>query len=193
MAGLAGSVEVMDAETFFRFAETRPDEEKWELFDGVPVMNPTPVYPHQAIVRNLLRILGNLEIERNAAWTVIPGIAVRVSETSVPVPDVMILPRRRDDAHVCDDMIAAFEVLSPSTRKRDLDWKRKAYAGLLSVLHYVIIAPGKVEILHDQRSKAWAELKLQDMRDALFIPELAIELKLANIYYDTRPWHAATG
>ena len=193
MAGLASSVEVVDAEAFFRFLETRPDGEMWELFDGVPVLNPTPVYPHQRVVANLLRLLGNIQIERNAAWTVIPGIGVRVSDISVPVPDVMILPRRRDNAHVCDDMIVAFEVLSLSTRKRDLDWKRNAYAGLPSVLHYVIIAPGKVEILHYRRSKAWAELKLQDMRDALFVPELDIELKLTNIYYDTKPWHAATG
>ena len=191
MAGLAGSVEVMDAETFFRFAETRPDEEKWELFDGVPVMNPTPVYPHQIIVKNLLRILGNFEIERNAAWTVIPGIAVRVSDISVPVPDVMILPRRNDNAHVCDDMIVAFEILSPSTRKRDLDWKRKAYTGLPAVMHYVIIAPDKVQILHYRRSDAWAELKLLDMQGGLVIPELEIELKLTNIYYDTGPWLAA--
>ena len=193
MAGLAGGENVMDAEAFFRFAETRPDGEKWELFDGVPVMYPTPVYPHQAIVRNLLRILGNLEIERNSAWTIIPGIGVRVSDISVPVPDAMILPRRTDKAYVCDDMIVAFEVLSPSTRKRDLDWKRKAYTGLPSILHYVIIAPDKVEILRYQRSDAWSELKLLDMRDALFIPELDIELKMTNIYYDTMPWHAATG
>ena len=43
MAGLAGSVDVMGAEDFFRFLETRPDEEKGELFDGLPVLIPTPV------------------------------------------------------------------------------------------------------------------------------------------------------
>ena len=191
MAGLAGSVDVMGAEDFFRFLETRPDEEKWELFDGLPVLNPTPVYPHQAIVKNLLRILGNLEIERNSSWSVLPGIGVRVSNISVPVPDVMILPRRRDNAHVCDDMIAAFEVLSPSTGKRDLDWKRKAYASLAAVMDCIIIAPDKVQILHYRRSDSWAELQLLDMNASLAIPELEIELKLRDVYYDTRPWHAA--
>jgi len=35
----------MREEEFFAFLETRPDGEKWELIDGVPILNPTPAIP----------------------------------------------------------------------------------------------------------------------------------------------------
>ncbi len=38
------------------------------------------------------------------------------------------------------DVLAAFEVLSPSTKDRDLRWKRTAYTSLASLTHYVVIA-----------------------------------------------------
>ena len=34
----------MRVEEFYAFTDTRPDEEKWELIDGEPLLNPTPSY-----------------------------------------------------------------------------------------------------------------------------------------------------
>jgi hypothetical protein len=34
----------MRVEEFYAFTATRPDEEKWELIDGEPLLNPTPSY-----------------------------------------------------------------------------------------------------------------------------------------------------
>ena len=48
----------MRVEEFYAFTDTRPDEEKWELIDGEPLLNPTPSYLHQKIVRNLIVLLG---------------------------------------------------------------------------------------------------------------------------------------
>ena len=43
----------MTVEDFFAFTDARPDEEKWELIDGEPVLNATPSYVHQRIVGNI--------------------------------------------------------------------------------------------------------------------------------------------
>src|SRR5580704_4020503 len=74
MSGLAHSDDKMTVEEFLAFAATRPDEEKWELIEGEPIMNAAPAYLHQRIVRNLIIALGSRETKGN--WAVIPGIGV---------------------------------------------------------------------------------------------------------------------
>jgi len=119
MTRLAHTDAPMTIEEFLAFAETRPDEEKWELIEGEPILNAAPAYLHQRIVRNLILSLGSMELP-DSTWAAIPGIGARLSDISMPIPDVMVRPRDLLKSNVCDDMILAFEVLSPSTRKRDL-------------------------------------------------------------------------
>ena len=80
----------MTADEFVAFAETRPDEEKWELIDGAPVLNATAGRLHQKILLNLSVALA--ERSRGAAWEILPGFGVRLSKISVPVPDLVIRP-----------------------------------------------------------------------------------------------------
>jgi hypothetical protein len=39
------------------FTDTRPDEERWELIEGVPTLSPSPVDCHQIVCSNILFIL----------------------------------------------------------------------------------------------------------------------------------------
>ena len=39
----------MTVEEYFAFTETRPDNEKWELIDGEPILNASPSGLHQRI------------------------------------------------------------------------------------------------------------------------------------------------
>ena len=43
----------MTIEEFLAFTETRPEEERWELIEGVPVLNPSPIDYHQIVVTNI--------------------------------------------------------------------------------------------------------------------------------------------
>ena len=38
-------------EQFHAFRDSRPEEEKWELIDGVPMMMPPPTLVHQRIAQ----------------------------------------------------------------------------------------------------------------------------------------------
>ena len=40
----------MRAEEFFAFTATRPDDEKWELIEGEPVLNASASRLHQTII-----------------------------------------------------------------------------------------------------------------------------------------------
>jgi Uma2 family endonuclease len=179
----------MTVEEFYAFTDTRPDEEKWELIDGEPILNAAPSPLHQRIVKNLVIALGNRERAPNVGWEVLPGLGVRVSNVNRPEPDVLILPRSALslDHLVRDrsDVIAAFEILSPSTKERDLCWKRTAYTNLPSLTHYVVIAQDAVDIVLFARDAGFAEQRRRSLSDVLELPALGISLPLAEIYRDT--------
>ncbi len=175
----------MTAEEFFAFTAARPDEERWELIEGEPVMNASASRLHQKIVGNILVSLAELARRRAAPWEILPGIGVRLSEISVPVPDLLIRPNDNLSGVACRDMMIAIEVLSPSTANTDLRWKRKAYATLPSLSQYVVAAQDAVEIVSYDRSNGFAERRFETLTDELDLPVVGARLKLADIYRDT--------
>jgi Uma2 family endonuclease len=179
----------MTIDEFYEFTDRRPDEEKWELIDGEPILNAAPSRLHQGIVKNVLFALTLRERELSAAWEVLPGLGVRVSETNRPEPDVIVLPRMSASTDLASrdrsDVLVAFEVLSPSTKDRDLRWKRTAYTSLASLTHYVVIAQDAVEAVVFARDNEFAEKRLRSLNDSVDVPALGISLPLAEIYRGT--------
>jgi Uma2 family endonuclease len=176
----------MTVEEYFAFTDTRPDNEKWELIDGEPILNASPSRLHQRILLNLAFLLGSMERRQSQSWEASPGIGVRVSDTSLPEPDIFIVPagsaRRDPYGRETSDVLVAFEILSPSTEERDLRWKRAAYTSLPSLTHYVVIAQDTVDIVIFARETGFAERRLRSLDDSLELPALGISLPLAEIY-----------
>jgi len=174
---------------FYAFTDTRPDEEKWELIEGEPVLNAAPSPLHQLIVKNLIIALGNRERDMRASWEVLPGLGVRVSETNRPEPDVLVLPRAGPSFDLLSrdrgDVIVAFEILSPSTKSRDLRWKRTAYTSLPTLMDYVVIAQDAVDIVAFARTSGFAEQRFRRLDDRVDLPALGLAIPLAEIYRDT--------
>jgi Uma2 family endonuclease len=179
----------MTISEFYEFTDRRPDEEKWELIDGEPILNAAPSRLHRRIVKNVLFALTLRERELSAAWEVLPGLGVRVSETNRPEPDVIVLPRTGASRDLASrdrsDVLVAFEVLSPSTKDRDLRWKRTAYTSLASLTHYVVIAQDAVEVVVFARDSGFAEKRLRSLSDSVELPALGIALPLEEIYRGT--------
>jgi Uma2 family endonuclease len=178
----------MTVDEFYAFTDTRPDEEKWELIDGEPILNAAPSDMHQWIVRNVVVALANRERELKAPWAVLPGLGVRVSEKDRPEPDVLVIPsehRRPDRRRDRDDVIVAFEVLSPSTEGRDLRWKRTAYTSLRSLTHYIAIAQDAVEVIVFARDDDFEERRIRSLDKTIELRSLGISLPVAEIYRDT--------
>jgi len=180
------STDPMTIEEFYAFADTRPDEEKWELIDGEPVLNAAPSRPHQRIVKNLVFALTLREREPGVSWEVLPGLGVRVSEINRPEPDLVILPHSNADParRDADDIIVAFEVLSPSTADRDMRWKRKAYTTLASLTDYVVVAQDTAELVVFERKTGFSERRLRGLSAVLELPSVGISLALKEIYRD---------
>ena len=179
----------MTVEEFYAFTDARPDEEKWELIDGEPVLNASPSELHQRIIKNLVVSLAALEGRPGMSWEMLPGLGVRVSDASRPEPDVLIIPTngKSSDAQGRDrsDAIVTFEVLSPSTASRDLRWKRTAYASLPTLKYYVVIAQDAVDVVVFSRENGFAERRLRSLDESIELPSLGISVKLAEIYRNT--------
>jgi Uma2 family endonuclease len=178
----------MTVEEFYAFTDARPDEEKWELIGGEPVLNAAPSEIHQLIVRNVVYALMYRERELNAPWRVLPGLGIRVSDKDRPEPDVLVLPsdrsfsKKRRDRH---DVIVAFEVLSPSTEGRDLGWKRTAYTGLPTLTHYIAVSQDAVEVIVFSRDDDYAKRRIRSLEKTIELRSLGISLPVAEIYRDT--------
>jgi Uma2 family endonuclease len=179
----------MTVEEFYAFTDTRPDEEKWELIDGEPVLNAFPNELHQRIIKNLSFALATLERRPGTTWEMLPGLGVRVSDTSRPEPDVLIVPTsggsRDPQGRDRSDVIVTFEVLSPSTASRDLRWKRTAYTGLSTLTHYVVIAQDAVDVVVFSREDGFAEHRLRSLDDSIELRSLGISVELSEIYRNT--------
>jgi Uma2 family endonuclease len=175
----------MNAEEFFAFTATRPDEEKWELVDGEPILNASASFLHQLIARNLIVVLDRAAATSQASWVVVPGLGVRVSEIGVPVPDILVRPSGNPIVTECDDPLIVFEILSPSTANRDLRWKRKAYATLPSLSQYVVVAQDAVEVVSYDRKNGFAERRFETADGELDLPVIGARVALRDIYRDT--------
>ncbi|HLH11731.1 MAG TPA: Uma2 family endonuclease [Methylovirgula sp.] len=175
----------MTAEEFFDFTASRPAGEKWELIEGEPVLSPSANDVHQRIIANLVGVLRSLRLDHSANWIAIPGIGVEISPSTIPIPDVLVRPAALLDDWKCDDMIVAFEILSPSSADRDLRWKRKAYARLASLEHYVVAAQDAFKIIVYDRQTGFAERCIEGKTAHLELPALGIVLPFAEIYRDT--------
>jgi Uma2 family endonuclease len=187
----------MTVEEFYAFTDRRPDYEKWELIDGEPILKASPSPIHQWIVKNLTFALTLRERQPNATWAVLPGLGVRVSQASRPEPDLLIIlrPGGLSDSAAAnpslsslgrdvDQVIVAFEVLSPSTESHDLRWKRTAYTALPSLTHYVVIAQDAVDVVVFAREVGFAERHLRSLDDPLEFAALGMSLPLSEIYRD---------
>jgi Uma2 family endonuclease len=178
----------MTVDEFYAFTDTRPDGEKWELIEGEPVLNASPSPIHQMIAMNVAVALKIREREIKAPWTAMLPLGVRVSEKDRPEPDVLVFPsdhRRPDTRRDRDDVIVVFEVLSPSTEKRDLGWKRKAYASLASLTHYIAISQDAVDVVVFARDDAFERRRHQSLDEAIDLRSLGVSLPVAEIYRDT--------
>jgi Uma2 family endonuclease len=179
----------MTVKEYFAFTDTRPDNEKWELIDGEPILNASPSTLHQTILWNLAFLLGTLQRQRPQSWESSVGIGVRVSDTSLPQPDAFIVPagaaKRDPYGRATSEVIVAIEILSPSTAERDLRWKRTAYTSLPSLTDNVVVAQDAVDVVVFARETGFVERHYRSLADTLELPALGISLPLSEIYRDT--------
>ena len=171
-------------EEFLAFTDSRPDGERWELIEGVAIMNPSPVDYHQVVVANIVTYLMVHKQRTGAAWLPMPGIGTRVpiSPNSLPQPDVFVKAGAPTGSPVTDDALVLFEVLSRSNTKADQAWRRKVYASVPNCQHYITVSLKAVEVVAYERDTSWEKRSVSSLGDGLDLPALGLSIPLATIY-----------
>lgn len=119
-----------------------PDEERWELIDGVPYnMSPAPSIKHQTVAG---RVFSRLEqfLKGKPCKPFIAPVDVVLSEHDVVQPDLLVVcqPEKVGEKaiHGAPDLVV--EVLSPSTALKDMREKKALYERA-GVREYLVIDP----------------------------------------------------
>ena len=168
-----------------------PDDERWEIIDGVAYMQSAPSWQHQSISRELLRQLSNYLLHRSCEVFASP-FDLRLSDAQVNDEDVTNV-YQPDLVVICDKSKLkgtgyfgipnlVIEILSHSTAKADRLLKFNIYEKF-GVKEYWIVEPDmklvSVFILQDNNRYGRTELYTEtgDVKISIF-PDLVIDLNL---------------
>ncbi len=130
-------------------------EGAWELWSGVAVsMSPSAKRLHQEVCGELyLRLREALAKAGCQDCTALFELDWIVNEDTVLRPDLMVLCGGKRSDFVQEPPVFVIEVLSESTRKRDLVYKRELYEQL-GVAYYLTVEPedGSWRLLKNETS-----------------------------------------
>jgi Uma2 family endonuclease len=115
---------------FHALRDTRPDEEKWELIDGVPMMMAPPTLVHQRICANLDRLL-NVRLEQDRpTWRADREVGIWLPDDDKynPEPDVTVIDAEIELGQIyVQHFYFVAEVLSPSDQPAVIEAKLAYY------------------------------------------------------------------
>ncbi len=153
----------------YTYREYQQWEGQWELIAGVPfAMNPLPPLRHQAINKKIVRQLDEVLEEQDGCGDcrAMMPIDWKISENTVVQPDASIICQSLEGGFIVEPPKVIFEILSPSTRSKDLVTKYRLYQRQ-GVLYYVTVDPdAQVAVIHQLLDGKYTQVK--ETRDDLF-------------------------
>jgi Uma2 family endonuclease len=169
--------------TYQDFCALPDDGRRYEILDGDLYMSPSPGPQHQRIAGRIYAIL-DAHVRKAGLGEAFPApLDVLLEEHEIVEPDVVFVSRARasiiTEANIRGVPDLLVEILSPSTKSRDIRDKRNIYARC-GVPWYWIVDPEARTLLELQLvGGAYAPVALHEsgatFRPGLF-PELAIDL-----------------
>jgi Uma2 family endonuclease len=145
----------MTSDEFIAWAMEQPEGCRYELVAGEVVAMAPERSAHALTKAHFWRRLVEAVEAAGLPCDVYPdGMSVEVDASTTYEPDVLVRcgARLPDDAVKLSDPIIVVEVLSPSTRARDITTKLIDYFSLPSVHHYLIVPTDDRAIIHHARN-----------------------------------------
>ena len=127
-------------QAYYTVVEWELWKDAWELIDGAPYcMSPAPGIRHQRINGQLYLELQACMKSCNKCESFLP-IDWQISEDTVVQPDISIVCKQVSGNRLLEAPTAIFEILSPSTEKKDRTIKFELYQNQ-GVKYYIIVNP----------------------------------------------------
>ncbi len=135
---------VLKRDARYTWADYRswPEDERWELIDGVAYsMSAAPSIRHQDVVLGLSSRL-EMQLRGRPCRPFIAPTAVKLSEHDVVEPDILVVcdPCKITPSHIEGPPELIVEVLSPGTSAKDLRPKKALYERA-GVSEYLVVDP----------------------------------------------------
>jgi Uma2 family endonuclease len=174
----------LDFDEFLAWA-ARQEEGKYELIDGVVVMQQSQQWSHAKSKAMVYVALMEAVAKARVPFYVAPdGPTVRISKRRGFVPDALVaaLPEPAPDSLEITNPVIVVEVLSPSTAKIDVTKKLSGYFEVPSIQHYLIVDAEGRTITHHRRSGSDVlETRIVGTGTLRFDPP-GIEIDVARIF-----------
>jgi Uma2 family endonuclease len=178
---------MLSVASFRAWLGSRPDEEHWELIEGVPMMMAPPNRRHQRIATNLENLLNNALKRHNPALAAYHDIGVNIVSTVPydPEPDVAVIREEENsDPRYADRFYLVAEVLSDSD-KDVIEGKRDIYRAHPSCTCILLVRQDRAEITMDQRTADGWHSQVLRAGDELTLPEFGLTCPVGAVYRDT--------
>lgn len=178
---------ILSVASFRAWLTSRPDEEHWELIEGVPMMMTPPSRRHQRIASNLEALLNAALKRHDPALAAYHDIGVNIVSTVPydPEPDVAVIREDENpDPRYADRFYLVAEVLSESDNGV-IASKRDIYRAHPTCACILLIRQDCAEIILDRRfGEGWHTQVLQGT-DELALPEFGLRCPVRDLYRDT--------
>jgi Uma2 family endonuclease len=144
----------MSVDEFLVWSEGTPG--RYELYDGQVVVMQSERLGHirfkdraKSTLTRALLAAG----KESTCEAVADGATVRIDDETAYEPDALVYcgPRLPDDAIEIPTPLVVVEVRSPSTGSMDVNDKFVGYFRVPSLMHYIIINPKKLPVIHHAR------------------------------------------
>ena len=181
----------VSVELFRAFYDTRPDEEHWQLIDGVAVMMTPPTVPHQIIARNLEHLLSQSLRNHAPSLTALQGLGVNIAppvQDYDPEPDVSVIDAsmgREVGRRYIDRFYLAAEIVSSSDRLW-VEKKREIYNLHETCTCILTVQQDHIEVRVDLRvNDSWSEVTFKRPNDPLVLADFGLRCRIADLYEGT--------
>ena len=186
----------MSPQEFRAFQDGRPDEERWELYDGVPVMMSPALLTHNRIASNLERLLNDALASHDPSRLAQqrPGLELAGSGDYRPEPDLAVMDSdyQPDQRYLTRAYLLA-EIASttdrdsvPGRREAKLDAKRRIYRAHDACEAILSVEQDRMEALVELRTdRGWMERRLSGPDAELALPSFGLRCRLGDLYEHT--------
>jgi len=181
----------MSVEIFRNFYAWRPDEERWELINGVATKLATSTRAHQRIASNLQFGLMEALRDREPVLTALQRIAVNIGSSAKyddPSPDIVVIDDIIGgalDERYADRFYLVAEIVSASD-KVDVESKREIYKLHDSCSCILTVQQDRFEVRVDLRTDTgWSEQVIKKPDDTLALSDFGLRCKLSDLYRGT--------
>jgi Uma2 family endonuclease len=186
----------MTVATFLEWASRRAEGGRWDLIEGEPVRPrgraPEPAmaaetFRHARIKRRIDHALSDALAKGGHDCEVfVSGPMVQIDATTAFEPDVAVSCAKVPEGVLVPEPLIVVEVLSASTRGRDLTINLAGYAALPSVAHYLLVETDRRLVVHHHRVAEESELRTAIVRQGvLHLDPPGLSLDVDAIYRDS--------